>query len=157
MIEYVRGNLLDAKETFICHQTNCVSKGSSGLAATIFAKWPGANVYRQRKEPSEPGTNDIRKATNQSYVVNMMAQFLPGPPSFQLSGDCSISRAYFFLRCLMDLLEHHTEGDSYAFPYMIGCGLAEGTWSVYQAMLENFEITLKKKDHRAVVKIYRLE
>lgn len=50
------GDLLQATEQYIAHQCNCVSRGARGLAKTLFAKYPHANVYQSRKSPSQPGT-----------------------------------------------------------------------------------------------------
>ena len=56
MIEIVTGNLLDAKEKFIAHRTNCVSQKSAGLAKRIFDKFPYSNIYVNRTDPNTPGT-----------------------------------------------------------------------------------------------------
>jgi len=38
MIKIINGNILDAKETFICHQVNCQGVMGAGLAKAIRNK-----------------------------------------------------------------------------------------------------------------------
>ena len=42
MIKIVEGNLLKAKERYICHQTNCKGMMNSGVALQIKNKYPKA-------------------------------------------------------------------------------------------------------------------
>lgn len=122
----VDGDLRFATEDYICHQTNCISKSGKGLSATLFACFPEANTYRDRKSPSKPGTIDIR-----GRVINLNAQFRPGKSSTE-------PRLIFFRKCLDAILEQVPPGSSFAFPYMVGCGLAGGDWSSYLALLTEF-------------------
>lgn len=75
----VNGSILDSDAKYICHQCNCVTTNSKGLAESIFNKWPWANTYINRSNPSIVGTIDIMKnPDNNQYVVNMYAQYYPG-------------------------------------------------------------------------------
>ena len=58
MIVVVEGDLLSIETDYIAHQCNCVTKAARGLAKALFAKYPEANIYRQRgMQPDKPGTN----------------------------------------------------------------------------------------------------
>jgi O-acetyl-ADP-ribose deacetylase (regulator of RNase III) len=49
VLERVKGNLLDATEQYIAHQCNCTSTTAKGLAATLFRRYPYADIYRERR------------------------------------------------------------------------------------------------------------
>jgi hypothetical protein len=90
-----RGNVLDAKEDFICHQCNCVTTTAQGLAKDVFERFPDANVYRIRRRADVPG--DI---TVHGRIVNMYAQLRPGAPS---RGDTADERIAWFNMCLLKI------------------------------------------------------
>lgn len=49
MIEIIEGDLLNATEKYICHQTNCLSQGSAaGIARAIFDRFPYADIYHDQ-------------------------------------------------------------------------------------------------------------
>lgn len=54
------GNLLDANETYLCHQTNCVSRRAAHCAKAVFDRFPYANVYKNRIGSSVPGSILVR-------------------------------------------------------------------------------------------------
>ena len=138
MINVIQGNILDATEKYIVHQTNCVSNGASGLAEQIFRKFHYANIYTSRKfeYPDKPGT--IRLAGNgkdMRFVVNLMGQINPGGPKYP--DDTEFKRQEYFTSGMIQLLTIK-DLDSVAFPYGIGCGLAKGNWNWYEAELNKF-------------------
>jgi hypothetical protein len=124
------GNVLDAKEEYICHQCNCVTKVAKGLAKDLFERYPDANVYTSRKTYSVPGTISVH-----GTIVNMFAQINPGKPNLQ-GRDTVENRLAWFKSCLF--LIQDLEPGSIAMPWKIGCGLAGGDWSVYKSMLTDF-------------------
>lgn len=134
-------NLLDATEDFICHQCNCVTTTPYGLSAQIFQKFPYANTYAQRI--SNPSSRNFARLDTQSVpgtidvtgkVINIYAQYGPGKPnSFN---DTYEQRKTWFKNCLNHIAT--LKPKSLAFPYNIGCGLAGGVWSEYEAMLTVF-------------------
>ena len=145
MISLKSGDLLSASEEYICHQCNCVTWSAAGLAATIFAQYPEANIYKLRRNPSRPGTIDIR-----NRVINMFAQNSPGKA--QAAGDGPSDRLQFFRHCLEEIRRQLPHAHSFAFPWGIGCGLAGGNWEDYLRMLTEFS----ESDDISVV-IYRRE
>lgn len=130
------GDVTEAKEDYICHQTNCTSRGSKGVAAAIFKKFPSANTYTKRRENSYPGTIDIN-----GKIINLNAQVYPGPPTE--SSDSKAARLTYFARCLNEIVDSVPLGSSFAFPFMVGCGLGGGDWNDYLALIEQFSLNTR--------------
>jgi len=145
-LKIVEGDLLECAETYLCHQTNCVSVRSKHLAKSIFDKYPYANVYQQRDEHSKPGTIIISGGLNDRLIINMMGQYYPGCKYPDSLKDGKNTRIKYFDSCLRSMLS--LQG-TFAFPWRIGCGAAGGDWEVYIAMLKDFS---REKD----ITIYRL-
>lgn len=151
MLKLVNGNLLDASETYLCHQCNCVSFRAAHLAADVFKKFPYANVYNEHVDgcEDEPGTILIRgNGQNKRFVVALFAQIYPGKsrkPFDKDELDSYIWRAIYFEDCLESLKE--LDG-TFAMPYGIGCGAAGADWEEYLGMIEEFarykDVTLYK-------------
>lgn len=141
MLRYVCGDLLDAKETYICHQCNCVSYRAKHLAYSVFKRFPYANVYRCRHdgEESEPGTIEIRgNGKDKRFVIALFAQVFPGKslyPHDKDDQDSYLWRSIYFKECLEALKE--LDG-TFAMPYGIGCGAAGADWKEYIRYIEEF-------------------
>jgi O-acetyl-ADP-ribose deacetylase (regulator of RNase III) len=151
VISIVEGNLLEAKERYICHQTNCLTTKAAHLAAAVFARFPYADVYKERGEgkKDDPGAIIIRgNGADHRYVIAMLAQVYPGYPKFPDSAkDGFRARQDYFTRCLDRIMEIRNL-QSVAFPYGIGCGAAGGHWPAYSNMLQAFS---SKTDARVVI------
>jgi len=147
LLNIVEGNLLDATETYLCHQCNCVTRRSKHLSKTVFTQFPYADIYSARQKPAQPGTVDIKgNGTIQRYIINMLGQYYQGCPNS--IKDRPDARIGFFKSCLdkMKILQ----GD-FAFPWRIGCGAAGGNWNDYLLLIQNFE-----KEIDGNVTIYKL-
>ena len=149
----VTGNILDAEDDLICHQTNCVTTGdAAGLAAALFEKFPYSDIYKNRLAPHpmfreavgatgpavlvQPGTIVVcGDGIMERRVVAMNAQMYPGGPKPPKDG--TENRLFFFQHCL-DEIAKIPHVDSIAFPWQIGCGLAKGDWEKYSALLHEF-------------------
>lgn len=158
MITTIEGNLLDAKETYIAHQCNCVTKKVSGyFAKAIFDKWPEAND-NEKETWGVFGTVKIHKVDNQKYVLNMFTQHNPGGPKEDNDKDREVAFGQALLRMADFLTTHskkHNVPYTIAFPYMIGCGLAGGNWDHYLTMLELFEKIVSLNGGKVV--LYKLQ
>lgn len=149
MLKIVKGDLLKATETYLCHQCNCISKRAAHLAGSVFTAFPYADVYSGRQEADTPGTIKIRgNGRDERLVINMFGQFYPGKKYPNSKKDGREKRASFFNKCLNKMNE--LEGD-FAFPWRIGCGAAGGDWDRYLNMLYNFA-----EDIEGNVTIYQL-
>lgn len=153
--------MTDSEETFICHQTNCISVQAHGLSAQIASKWPKCDIYAKRKpignrnltkDPDTPGTIKVYKRSPNKFVVCMLGQYGMGKPfSYNNIGgklyekDSSRDRLYYFKLCIRHL-EHLATIDpiaTFALPFKIGCGLAGGNWTKYKKVLEDSSISDK--------------
>jgi len=151
-MKIIVGSLFDAPERHICHQCNCVTNRAAHLAASMFARFPYANIYASRQQPDTPGTIIVRgDGKEQRFVIAMLAQYYPGKPKYPNSTkDGSLVRRMYFQSCL-DKIRQIPSLDSIAFPFGVGCGAAGGSWDQYRDMIEQFA---KNTDARVVV--YRL-
>lgn len=139
-------DILRANDQYICHQCNCVSHGSAGLAAAIFAKHSYADCYSTRFEPDVPGTINVAKGYEpiDPIIINMFGQLFPGGPSekeINGFGDTEAHRKKYFLDCLRAIKKLNPK--SLAIPNKISCGLALGSWAWYSAALIKFEESTK--------------
>lgn len=155
MIEIVSGDLLQAKEKYIVHQCNCLTKHAAGIAKAIFDAFPHANTYADREEPDVMGSIKILgNGEDQRYVINMFAQYYPGKPKYPNSEkDGTLTREHCFHQCLLRVAKIE-QLESVAFPWKIGCNLGGGDWEHYLATIHNFAKYLEKKQGAHVV-IYR--
>ncbi len=137
MIYEVEGDLLTQEYTkYICHQTNCYMhnyNAASGLAYFVGKKWPFAHPYKNKKNITTLGTVNFVNV-GEKIVVEMDAQFYPGPPS-ESGEDTAKERMNAFRRCLEKIKDAGVK--TLAFPKYIGCGLAAGDWALYRQMLED--------------------
>lgn len=155
MPEIIKGNILDAKEDYIAQQCNCLTTTPHGLSKAISKAYSWGDPYSTRtalrrncaikEHRDSPGTIRIlRDPTNTSSkaIVCMFAQWAPGRPRVfksypEWDKDTYDARVQWFKSCLNEMKEIET--DSIAFPWTIGCGLAGGDWTIYKALIEDFE------------------
>lgn len=146
----VSGNLLDAGEQYIVHQTNCLTTRAAHLAYDVFQRFPHADIYAERgrlgvlKEGAAglrhvPGTIQVR-----GNIINLLGQLGPGLPRAQraVAGlgvlpDTAAVREDWF-RAGLAAIGALPGVESLAFPHSIGCGAAGGNWVAYRAMLDAF-------------------
>lgn len=155
MIEIKQGDLLDATEQYICHQTNCMSTGgAAGIARAIFDRLPYADCYTRRTAPDKPGTIDILgNGKDQRFVINVHAQLYPGGPHDNYDNDSQKAREKYFYQCLLKIAKIPNL-QSIAFNYFVGCGIGGGDWKVYLGNLTNFETHVNNR-YGTKVAIYR--
>lgn len=167
MAETVKCDLLACGADLIVQQCNAVTRRAHGLAASIAERFPYADIYAQR-----PGfsANTAAKASavgvavlcrppagssdSEPIVACLIAQVAPGKPGgwarqykLRPEDDTAEKREEYFATALDDLATEirRSEGKikSVAFPHGIGCGLAGGSWSRYEAMIDRFARSLR--------------
>jgi O-acetyl-ADP-ribose deacetylase (regulator of RNase III) len=159
-VEEVNGDVLEAKEQYLFHQTNVVSWQGRGLSAALFDRFPHANIYKLR---CVPGKREGRRDTpgliivcgdgspEWRFVVNAMAQLWPGKPRYWGNDDTSAKRIAWFRACLEQTAA--LPGiKSIALPHNIGCGLAGGHWPTYLAAIH----ACAAANPQLLIRIYRL-
>jgi len=152
-VRTVTGDLLLAKEQYICHQCNCVTQRAAHLAAAVFKAFPHADIYsiRPKGHKDQPGTIVVKGDEDHRMVIAMLAQVWPGEPKYpQDRTDGHAAREKYFAQCLMEIAK--LKPDSLAFPWGIGCGAAGGEWEHYYATLSDMEIQSEIQ-----ITLYKLE
>eukprot|EP00052_Salpingoeca_macrocollata_P005845 m.49891 g.49891 ORF g.49891 m.49891 type:complete len:170 (-) comp15089_c1_seq1:179-688(-) len=128
------GDLLSATEKYIVQQCNARSDRAKGLSEVLFKKFPHADIYSNRSH-REPGDISVHGPPGRR-VINMIGQVGPGKP--KVSGaDSADARLAYFKECLEKIAKLDDLG-SVAFPFMIGCGLGGGDWTLYLEALNAF-------------------
>jgi O-acetyl-ADP-ribose deacetylase (regulator of RNase III) len=157
MIEIITGDLLEAKEKYIIHQTNTISNGgAAGIARVLFDQYPYADCYTSRTEQSVAGTIDVRgNGEDQRFVINLHGQVYPGGCRYPLSTlDGLAAREKYFYRGLLRVAKIENL-ESVGLPWRIGCGIAGGDWEHYLQIIVNMSNYLNDKGVK--VRIYRRE
>jgi hypothetical protein len=156
MLKIIDGDIFDAKEKYLLHQTNCITKRAAHLSKTVFENYPYADIYAGRTTPDKPGTIIIRgNGLDERYVVNMLGQYYPGHPKYPDSDlDGTIAREKYFYQCLLRVA-NIPDLISVAIPHRIGCGAGGGNWEVYLGTIKNFEKYVNDK-FGTIVRIYKL-
>lgn len=143
-VNYYYGDVTAAPTGFVVHQENCSTLRTMGLATQMKRRFPDSVVPLAERIP---GTSVIR-----GRVVNLFGQVTTGKPT---AAEPAVTRQAYFYEALVDL-HRQIAGDPtvvVSFPYMIGCGLASGSWPVYLALITNFATWLSPT---ATVNIWQL-
>ena len=144
MIRVINGDLMNAKEDIIAHQSNCKGVIDSDIANQLNDKYE--NFYKYYSEFCEEkclGRCQLIKVNNNrhiKYIANLFGQ--------DNYGKYKQYTEYDKLRnALIELKEFaKLKNLSIALPYKIGCQTAGGDWDIVYTMLENifldYDITL---------------
>jgi O-acetyl-ADP-ribose deacetylase (regulator of RNase III) len=138
MITYRTGDLLDQPDIdVIVHQANLEHTFGAGIARAIKQKFPYAYVADLStpfNDSNKLGTYSIgRYPANPALyptVVNMYSQTSLYP------SHTSYDAMYEALTSLRAHLEPLGIFRTIGFPYMIGCGLADGVWEIVKVIIE---------------------
>ena len=150
MIYFHKGDLLNTKYQYICHQVNCMGKMNSGVAKAIREKWPV--VYEKYDEECESwhawahahysqdpeqhaasvmlGRVQLVQVTEQQTVINLFGQ-----GSYGYDGKRYTSYDAFWMG-LGRIREVVPQGSSIAFPDHIGCCRGGANWNVILSMID---------------------
>ncbi|MEC4565454.1 macro domain-containing protein [Paenibacillus sp. CMAA1739] len=146
MIKIVKGNLLDAIEDIIGHQTNTKGVWGSGVAKAIKDKYP--NTYPAYRDLCHEygdkllGSCWTIKANDNKFIANLFGQTNYGRDKNK------VYTYYDALKLSLEILNTRAErfGYSVALPYNIGCGLANGDWDIVYEIIDtvfsNYKVTL---------------
>ena len=166
MIYFHKGDLLQTKYKYICHQVNCQGKMNSGVAKAIRERWP--KVFEKYKEwqmsyeawahahaDTWDGQSDLMRAmlgnvlkvdvNPEQSVLNLAAQL-----GYGYDGKRYTSYDAFWM-CLGEIKQTIPQGSSIAFPDHIGCCRGGANWNVILSMID----AVLGEDYE--VHIYRLE
>lgn len=148
MIHIVNGDLLQAQEDIIGHQVNCQGVMGSGVAKALRASY--ASLYPEYKKycdlhssPDQLLGHCLIVSTKDKQVANLFGQLQYGRQKVLYTNYEALKKA------LATLKQHAAEhNQSVALPHNIGCGLANGDWSIVSQMIEevfhDYDVTLYK-------------
>lgn len=146
MITEIVGNLLETdKCQVIVHQANLFHTFGAGIARAIRDKFPeafAADEATSHGETSKLGTYSVGKITNPrgtsiKFIVNLYSQNGIGGQDRQTSYDAMVVG----LTKLRDRLEARRDTLTLGIPFQLGCGLANGNWTIVRAIIESIFAT----------------
>jgi O-acetyl-ADP-ribose deacetylase (regulator of RNase III) len=157
---YKYGDITDIEVVeCIVQQCNCLAVKNHGLSKAISKKYPWSDLYKQRRAvrnrnlaiPEDrglPGTIEIMKSPQRNIpdVVCLLAQWdfgVGNKRNIEPYKDTKENRQKWFHECMMKLGE--SEYQKIAFPFKIGCGLAQGDWKEYLKMIKDMAKTFGKQ------------
>lgn len=166
----VSGDILTYPSNYIVHQCNCVTTSSAGLAASIFKKWPEANTYQRGSRGRQPGRIDtirpgkvpsgsvkiqsMRNSVDDLWIINLYGQYYPNGPS---AYETKQQRLLWFREGCSQLADFVETNKTVTLPYLIGCGLAKGSWNDYLDAISTFEKEVEGKGKNIDLVIVRLD
>ena len=134
-MEIISGNLLEAKESIIIHQTNCMGVMGSGLAKQIKDKYPEVfqGYYHYCKtNPVDKllGSALLCEANDGKIIANVFGQVNYGTDKRYTDYDA--------LKHALEEVHQYaaTNALTIAVPYNLGCGKAGGEWEIVSKMLD---------------------
>jgi len=164
-IPVIIGDLVDTDVDIIVQQCNCLTITAHGLSQHIKdrlkvdpyghrKRLTGRKNCAVKDDRTTVGTIKLYHLKNRrpSYVACLFAQFSPSKPgsyyhdiiaehqdpiTHQPITDDAEQRIIWFKRCLNSLSSWMIKLNckTVAFPYQIGCGLAGGSWNLYEKMI----------------------
>ena len=152
MVNIVDGDLLNATEDIICHQTNCQGVMGSGIALQIKKEFPLA--YGKYAILCNKYSNKRSILLGQIQIVDCGNKCVASIFGQEKYGRDKVYTNYQALyKGIKELVQvAKSENKSIAMPYKIGCGSAGGDWKIVLLMLN--EIT---KDLEYNITLYRKE
>lgn len=135
MIKIIRGDLLEAKETYIVHQVNCYGVMGRGVALQIKNKYP--DVYRRYQEYCNDhlvknliGRLLLIPTDDGKVICNLFGQEHFGFGK-QYTNIAALSKAFSSLAKIVPTT------DTIAMPYMIGCGNGGASWEIVYPIIQD--------------------
>lgn len=147
MVKIVNGDLLNAIENIIGHQVNCQGVMGSGVAKALRDTYPNLYPsYKQFCDRYNPhdllGRCHIVK-TGSNSTANLFGQLNFGRQNVRYTDYDALKSSLIELKSFA-----RKQGYTIALPFNIGCGLANGDWSIVVQIIDevfsDYEVTLYK-------------
>ena len=153
MIEYIKGDILNATEGIIVQQVNCMGVMGAGLAKQIRDKWPVVYDDYKNKVDTCPNRKDLLgnfsfsrvSIDTQLYVASIFGQLNYGR-----------DKRYTIYPALFKGLESvfeiaYIDKMPIYIPKGLGCGLAGGNWDFVEAYIQDLDLFFDKKINIIIV------
>lgn len=146
-MQEINKSIIEADTKYICHQCNCLTNHSAGLALAIFNNFPYANIYKIRPKQQDwkqqvniLGTINVAgNGEDQRFVINMLAQLFPGKSKYPNSKIDGVSAREEYFKMCLEKINKIPNLETIAFPEKIGCTMAGGNWEKYREMIQEFD------------------
>lgn len=134
MLKEIKGNILDVEEGIIFQQVNCMNVMGSGLARSIYEKWPRVkekyHEFCEGKNPLELlGSYQLVDISPELEICNVFGQLSYGTKERQTDYG-ALKLAFQKFRAA------NTVADFYYFPLFFGCGLGGGSWPIVSKLID---------------------
>jgi O-acetyl-ADP-ribose deacetylase (regulator of RNase III) len=146
MLFVEKGDILNSPVDIIAHQCNCITTHSSGLAKSIFNRYPYSDTYSIEPNTRAMGKIDILgNGIEERYIANLYAQLYPSKSKYEHNSKDGVDvRLNAFKSCLYKValyVKEQSPNDitTIGVPFGIGCGLAGGNWYDYMETLIDWE------------------
>ena len=129
------GDILSIGEGVIVHGCNAQGKMNSGIAKQVRKDYPEAYLIYMDNYRSGLGSISYYSASDKKIIVNGITQEFYGrdPSALYVSYDAMFTVFDNILRD--DFLRKNAERYGLNFP-LIGCGLANGDWSIVREIID---------------------
>jgi len=139
MIERINGDLLNCSANVICHACNTLNVFGAGLAKQIKSKYPEAYAVdcdAYKKEINRLGNISFAETLDNKVIVNIYGQESIGRDSRKINYE-ALAQGFEKVKSFCDerFNNHHLV---LGFPYLLGCGLAGGSFKIVNAMIEHY-------------------
>ncbi|MEK8127289.1 Appr-1-p processing protein [Paenibacillus filicis] len=146
-VRVIQGNLLEAAEDLIGHQVNCQSVMGSGVARSLKEQYPTLfNAFLefcQGKTPESLLGQVQTVETGGKVIANLFGQLHYGRSKKVYTDYRALGQALSTLKTYAQ-----ERSLSVALPYYIGCGLANGDWTIVSKLIDDafsdYEVVLYK-------------
>ena len=162
-MRFYDGNILDSDADIICQQVNCKGVMGAGLAKQIADKYPIVlNDYKELCEKYKSnnyillGNCQCIRISKSRVICNLFGQYDYGRDKNKVYTDyAALEKALsvLIIFCQEEFLFNNNFQCRVAFPYNMGCGLANGSWDIVLNIIKEFE---EKNHHYIDIEIWKL-
>lgn len=135
---YIKGDITETELKYIAHGVNCQNVMGSGVAKSLFTKWPEVkDSYHMFCESVLGYLNNVQLvACNQNtsdevYVFNCFTQEFYGYDNKRYVNYAAI------VKCFSYLVKELSRFDTPLAIPKIGCGLAGGDWNIVEQLIND--------------------
>lgn len=140
-MNHLRGDIFNSDANLTLHQVNCRGVMGSGVAKQVREKYP--EVYKQYKDKCNRYRNSPRallgsyqavwvysdSGSTKRAICNVFSQDGFGTDGKRYTDYSAMEHA-------LTLINRDFAGATIAIPYLMGCGLGGGDWSVVSQIID---------------------